>query len=59
MQVLFSVKTFDVEFLPDLYVLRPPEAKKVVFKNWCVLEICTDRIFQARTCNLGPALKKI
>ena len=41
MQVLFSVKTFDVEFLPDLYVLRPPESKKVFFGNWSVrMNVC-------------------
>ena len=33
MEVLFSVKIFDVEFLPDLYVLKSPESKKVVFRN--------------------------
>ena len=36
MEVLFSVKIFDVEFSPDLYVLRSPESKKVVFGNWSV-----------------------
>ena len=36
MEVLFSVKIFDVEFSPDLYVLRSPEYKKVVFGNWSV-----------------------
>ena len=34
MEVLFSVKIFDVEFSPDLYVLRSAESKKVVFRNW-------------------------
>ena len=29
--VLFSVEIFDIEFLPDLYVLRSPESKNVVF----------------------------
>ena len=36
MEVLFSVKIFDVEFSPDLYVLRSPESKKVAFGNWSV-----------------------
>ena len=36
MEVLFSVKIFDVEFSHDLYVLRSPESKKVVFGNWSV-----------------------
>ena len=36
MEVLFSVKIFDVEFSPVLYVLRSPESKKVVFGNWSV-----------------------
>ena len=36
MEVLFSVKIFDGEFSPDLYVLRSPESKKVVFENWSV-----------------------
>ena len=36
MEVLFSVKILDVDFLPDLYVLRSPETKKVVFENWSV-----------------------
>ena len=36
MEVLFSVKIFDVEFSPDLYVLRSPESKKVVSGNWSV-----------------------
>ena len=36
MEVLFSVKIFDVEFSPDLNVLRSPESKKVVFGNWSV-----------------------
>ena len=34
MDVLFSVKIFDIEFSPDLHVLRSPESKKVVFVNW-------------------------
>ena len=36
MEVLFSVKIFDVEFSPDIHVLRSPESKKVVFGNWSV-----------------------
>ena len=36
MEVLFSVKIFDVEFSPDLYVFRSPESKKVVFGIWSV-----------------------
>ena len=36
MEVLCSVKIFDVEFSPDLYVLRSPESKNVVFGNWSV-----------------------
>ena len=36
MEVLFSVKIFDVVFSPDLYVLRSSEFKKVVFVNWSV-----------------------
>ena len=36
MEVLFSVKIFDVEFSPDLNVLRSPESKKVVFGNFSV-----------------------
>ena len=28
MEVLFSVKIFDVEFTPDLYVVRFPESQK-------------------------------
>ena len=31
MEDLLSVKLFDVDFSPDLYVLRSPESKKVVF----------------------------
>ena len=34
MEVLFKIS--DVEFSPDLYVLRSPESKKVVFGNWSV-----------------------
>ena len=34
MEILFSVKSFDIELPPDLYVLRSPESKKVVFGNW-------------------------
>ena len=34
MEVLFKIS--DVEFSPDLYVLRSPESKKVVFRNWSV-----------------------
>ena len=33
---LFSVKTFDVEFSPDSYILRSPESKKVVSENLSV-----------------------
>ena len=29
-------KVFHGEFLPDLYVFRSPEPKKVVFRNWSV-----------------------
>ena len=36
MEVLFSVKIFDVEYSTDLYVLRFPESKKIVFGNWSV-----------------------
>ena len=36
MEVLFSVKIFDVEFSPDLYILKSPQFKKVVFGNWSV-----------------------
>ena len=31
MDVLFSVKIFDIEFSPDLHVLRSPESKKTGF----------------------------
>ena len=31
MEVLFSVKIFDVEFSSDLYALRSPESKKIDF----------------------------
>ena len=48
MEALFPVKIFDVEFSPDLYVLRSPESKKVVFGNWsacmyacvCIFSVC-------------------
>ena len=33
MKALFSVKIFNVEFSPDLYVLRTSESKKEVFGN--------------------------
>ena len=36
MKVLFSIKIVDVKFLPDLYVLRSSDSKKVVFGNWSV-----------------------
>ena len=36
MEVLLSVKTFDVEFSSDLYVMRSPESKKVDFGDWSV-----------------------
>ena len=36
MEVLFSVRIFDVEFSSDLYVLRSPNSKKVAFGNWSV-----------------------
>ena len=36
MEVLFSVKIFDIEYKPDLYVLRSPQSKKVVFGNLSV-----------------------
>ena len=32
--VSFSVKIFDIEFSPDLYVLKSLEPQKVVFENW-------------------------
>ena len=37
MDVLYLVKIFDAEFSSDLYILRLPELKKVVFENWSVL----------------------
>ena len=36
MEVQFSVKIFDVRFSSDLYILKSPEYKKVVFGNWSV-----------------------
>ena len=33
MKVLFSIKIFNVEFSPELYVLRSTESKKVFFGN--------------------------
>ena len=40
MKALFTVKIFDVEFSPNLYVLRSPESekkkKKTVFGSWSV-----------------------
>ena len=36
MEVLFSIKIFDVEFLPDSYVLKSPESKNEEFGNWSV-----------------------
>ena len=36
MKVLFSAKIFEFEFLPDLYLLKYPESKKVTFENWSV-----------------------
>ena len=33
MEVLFSVKSFDVEFSNDLQSFRSPESKKVVLRN--------------------------
>ena len=36
MEQLFSVKVFDVEFSPDVYILKYPESKKEVFGNWSV-----------------------
>ena len=32
-EVLLSVTIFDVEFLPDLYILRSPESKKMLSGN--------------------------
>ena len=44
MEALHSVKIF--EFLPNLYILRNPESKKVVFENWskniCVLSVTVN-----------------
>ena len=31
-----SVKIFDIEFLPGLFVLRSTGSKKVIFENWSV-----------------------
>ena len=36
MDILYSVKNFDVKFPSDLHVLRSPESKKEVFGNWPV-----------------------
>ena len=36
MEVLFSVKIFDIEFSPDLHILRFPECKNGDFENWSV-----------------------
>ena len=33
--IVFGQK-FDLEFSPDLHVLRSPESKKVDFRNWSV-----------------------
>ena len=35
MEVLFSVKIFDVEFSPALYVLGPVSPKKSFWKSVC------------------------
>ena len=44
MKVLFSVKIFDFEFLLDLHVLRSPEIKKIIFRNWSVpIYVCVYR----------------
>ena len=32
MEISFSIRIFNVEFLPDLYVLRFPELKKLVLE---------------------------
>ena len=37
MEVLYSVKIFDIEFSPGLYVLMSHELKKMVLENWPVL----------------------
>ena len=42
MEVLFSVKIFDVEFPPDLYVLRSTESKKVVFGQCVRVYVCVS-----------------
>ena len=36
MEASFSVKISNVEFSPNLYILRSPESKKMVFGNWSV-----------------------
>ena len=37
MEALYLVKTFNIEFSPDVHVLRHPESKKkMVFENWSV-----------------------
>ena len=36
MEALFPIKIFDVEFLPNLYVLKSSKSKKVVFGNLSV-----------------------
>ena len=35
-EVMLSIKNFDAEFSSDLYDLRSPEFKKVIFGNWSV-----------------------
>ena len=36
MEILYSAKIFDIEFLPDLYVFGSSEPKKVVLENLSV-----------------------
>ena len=43
-EILFEIKIFDVEFLPDLYVLRSPGSKKVVYGNWPVCICACDSV---------------
>ena len=48
MDVLFSVKIFDIEFSPDLHVLRSPESKKVVLEIGLCVCICVHVYVTAR-----------